>query len=135
MTRTIAVLTLLAALVGVAITEQICIDRVYSKMRAEVTAIIAIVDSTPFDSDNKGTFDTYTKARIDDLHAYWLEKERSLGIVIRHIDLSYISDALIYAQNFIHFDNQEEAMAGLRRLEYLLESYSGIYGLNGVNIL
>ena len=135
MTRMIVVLCLLAGLITFAIVEQVCIDRVYSKMMDETTAIIEVVQSTQFDSDNQGTFDDYTKARVDELHNYWIKRERRLGILIRHVDLSYVSDALIYAQNFIHFDNQEEAMAGLRRLEYLLDSYSGIYGLNGINIL
>ena len=132
--RTIAILTLLAALIGVAIAEQICIAKTYNHMKSETAEIVAIVQA--YDAPKETLkFDEYLKIRADELHKYWLKRERQLGVIIRHIDLSYISDALIYAQNFIHADNKEEALAGLRRLEYLLDSYSKIYGLNGVNIL
>jgi len=135
MTRLFVVLGLLGALVGLAICEQLYIDRAFDKMRAETTALIEAVHGTPFDDDNKGTFDDYVKARIDELHKYWIKKERKMCVFMRHMELSYVSDALIYARNFIHFDNQEEAMAGLARLEYLLDAYSQIYGLNVLNIL
>ena len=134
--RTVLVLALLAALIGLAIAEQVSINRVYGYMLRETDAIIYVVEAHA-DTYNKEDFrfNDYVKLRVDDLHNYWVKKERKLCIIIKHIDLSYISDALIYAQNFIHFDNKEEAMAGLRRLEYLLNSYHNIYGLNGVNIL
>ncbi|MDR0462005.1 MAG: DUF4363 family protein [Christensenellaceae bacterium] len=134
MIRLVAVLTLFAALIGVAIAEQVCIEKTYSHMERETAAIIEIVRATP-DVDNKAEFDDYLKVRFDDLHHYWSKKERRLGIIIKHIDLSYISDALIYARNFVHTGNKEEAIGGLSRLEYLLTSYHAVYGLNGVNIL
>jgi len=134
MTRLILVLTLLAALIGLAVAEQVSVEKVYSKMKVETAAIIASVSETP-EGEDKTEFNDYTKLRIDDLHKYWIKKERKLCIIIKHIDLSYISDALIYARNFVHFGNKEEAMAGLLRLEYLLDTYHAVYGLNGVNIL
>jgi len=135
MTRTICVLVLLLALVGIAITEQICVNKVYTHMGTETMAIITMVKSTPYDEDKKAEFDETTIARIDSLHDYWRKRERTLGIAIRHIDLSYISDAIIYARNFVHSGNWEESVGGLARLEYFVKSYHEIYKLNGVNIL
>ena len=136
MTRTIAFIILIGVLLSLAVGEQLWIKNVYGRMLNETTEIIRIVDATPdtyLKEDFK--FDDYLKVRADNLHHYWRRKEKNMGIIIRHIDLSYISDALIYARNFIHFDNKEEAMAGLSRLEYLLDSYKGVFGFNGVNIL
>ena len=134
MARIISILVLFAALVGVALAEQVSITRTYNHMKAETAAIIARVEETP-DLGDATAFDGYLKQRADDLHRYWQKKEHEMCIFIRHIDLSYVSDALIYAKNFIEFDNKEEAMAGLRRLEYLLDTYSKLYGFNGLNIL
>ena len=127
---------LLAVLIGLAIGEQIWVKDAYGQMKKETASIIETVEATP-DTYNKEDFkfDDYLRVRIDDLHDYWTKKEKNLCIIIRYIDLSYISDALIYAQNFIHADNKEETLAGLRRLQYLLDSYSAIYGFNGINIL
>jgi hypothetical protein len=132
MGRTIAVLCLLFALVGVALGEQFYIGGVYKHMAAETSAIMAEVETYP---DEGTVFDETLKTRIDRLHKFWVGKESKLSVLIRYIDLSAISNALIYAQNFIHSDNKEEALSGLRLLGYLVNSYKTIYGFNGVNIL
>jgi hypothetical protein len=131
--RLFAILTLLAALIGLAIAEQVCVAKVYGHMERETEAIIRLVESTP-EVDNKADFGAIEN-RVDAMHKYWQRRERYLGIVIKHIDLSYISDALIYARNFIKSGNKEETVGGFNRLEYLLKSYHNVYGLNGVNIL
>jgi len=134
--RTLAVSILLLILVGFAIGEQFWVKDVYGKMGNETASLIQTVEATP-DTVNKEDFkfDDYLKIKIDELHDYWIKKEKNLSIIIRYIDLSYISDALIYAQNFMHADNKEETLAGLKRLKYLVDSYSAIYGFNGINIL
>jgi hypothetical protein len=137
MTRIITVLVLLFALLGLAIAEQTSINRVYTKMENETAAIIELVRETP---DKESPMDTiefapYIKARVNALYDYWVSHEHKMSMIIRYIDLSYISDALIYARNFIEFDNKEEALAGLTRLDYLVKSYHKMYGLNGANIL
>ena len=134
--RTIAISILLVILIGLAIGEQLWVKNVYDKMKDETAAVMEIVQATPdtyLKEDFK--FDEYLRFRIDDLYNYWRKQEKNLCIIIRLVDLSYISDALIYAQNFVHADNKEETLAGLRRLEYLLDAYSTIYGFNGINIL
>jgi hypothetical protein len=132
MGRTIAVFCLLLALVGVAVAEQIYIGRVYRHMKAETAALIALVDTYP---DEGTDFDQYLKTQIDDMYEYWTGREKKLCILIKHIDLLNISNAIIYAQNFVHNDNKEETLAGLRQLAYLIDSYHAIYGFNGANIL
>jgi|GEM_PF-944845 len=137
MTRIITVLILLFALIALATAEQVSISKTYNHMEDETSAIIELVRDVP---DKTNPLDTVTIApyigdRINALYDYWVEKEHKLSMIIRYIDLSYISDALIYAKNFIEFDNKEEALAGLARLEYLLKSYHKMYGVNGFNIL
>jgi len=131
MTRLFVVMGLVAALLALATWEQIYIDKTYDKMKFETAALLESVNAHP----DEVPFNIYTKKRVDELHDYWIKKERRMCVVSRHMELSYISDALIYARNFIHFDNKEEACAGLERLKYLLDAYSHIYGINGWNIL
>ena len=136
MIRAMLVLGLLGILIGLAVTEQVIINNIYGTMKTETAAIIMMVESTPeTHNPDDFKFDDGLRVRIDKLHRYWMRREKNLSMLIRHIDLTYVSDALIYARNFIHFDNKEETMAGLSRLEYLLESYASVFGFNGVNIL
>ena len=136
MVRAGLVLVLLFILIGLATTEQIIIRNVYGHMLTETTAIISMVNDYE-DTHNPDDFEfgTAVKARVDALYDYWIKRENRMSILIRHIDLAYVADSLIYARNFIHFDNKEEAMAGLARLEYFVRSYKTIFGVNGVNIL
>jgi len=135
MTRLLIILGLVVALVALATVEQIYIDRTYSKMIRETNVLLANVSATPENENKEALFSESVKNRIDALHDYWMKQERKMSIVTRHMELSYISDALIYAQNFIHFHNKEEASAGLERLRYLVTTYSKIYGINFTNIL
>ena len=73
--------------------------------------------------------------RVDALNDYWERRENRMSILVRHVDLALVADSLLYARNFIHFDNKEEAMAGLVRLEYFVTTYKTIFGVNVVNIL
>ena len=136
MLRAGLILGLLGILIGLAVAEQVVINNVYGHMKKETAAIIKMVESHE-DTHNPDNFKfgEEVKERVDGLHSYWLGRERNMSIIVRFVDLSLVSDALIYARNFIHFDNKEEAMAGLSRLEYLVQSYKHAFGLNGVNIL
>jgi hypothetical protein len=132
MGRTIAVFCLLLALIGVALAEQFYIGGVYKHMAAQTAALIAEVEDYP---DEGTKFDQYLVQQVDDLQKYWTGREKKLCIIIRHVDILNISNALVYAQNFVHNDNKEETLAGLRQLAYLVDSYKTIYGFNGANIL
>jgi len=136
MVRMFLVLGLLGLLIGFAVTEQVIINNVYGHMQRETASIIQMVESHA-DTTNPDDFkfNDDVRTRIDALHSYWIGRESRMSILIRHVDLSFVSDSLIYARNFIHFDNKEEAMSGLTRLEYFVDSYKTIFGINGVNIL
>ena len=135
MIRLFIVLGLLAVLLSLAAWEQVYIDKTYGKMIDETSALVLAVNSTPEGPEKKTPFAPELKNRVDSLYSYWQKKERKMCIVTRHMELSYISDALIYARNFIHNDNKEEATAGLDRLKYLVEAYRQVYGINFLNIL
>jgi len=135
MTRLFIILGLVAALAVLATVEQVYIDRTYKHMIHETNVLLGVVAATPENEDKEAFFSENIKNRVDSLHKYWMKRERKMSIVTRYMELSYISDALIYAQNFIHHHNKEEASAGLERLRYLVTSYSEIYGINFTNIL
>jgi len=135
MIRTICVLALLSALIGFAVGEQICINKVYGHMKNETAELYALVDASVEPEDKeKFKFSDDVRDRMERIYTYWIKKEHSLSIIIRHIDLSYISDAILYARNFVKNDNREETLNGLGRLAYLLDTYSELYSLSGANI-
>ncbi|MCL2229132.1 MAG: DUF4363 family protein [Firmicutes bacterium] len=133
--RSLIVLGLVLLLAGLVVGEQLYVNHVFGKMKDETAIIMEYVHETPEDKDGKVVFSEELKTRINALREYWLGHEHRLCIFIKHIDVSYISDAITYAKNFIDFDNKEEASNGLSRLEYLLNTYHSVYGLNGLNIL
>ena len=133
MIRFCVILLLAAALVGVAFWEQSYIDNTFKKMENETATLIQMILDVPEEGELYKSPAT-VKHKIDHLHRFWIKKERKMCIVMRHMELSYISDALIYARNFVHFDNKEESCAGLERLNYLITAYSQVYGTNAINI-
>ena len=132
MVRLAIVLLLAAALFTVAGLEQHFIQSSYGRLEADTTELIqrlrATPDETPIDTDQN-------KAQSDNMYEYWLRYERRLTMLARHFDLSLVSDAIIYAKNFIHFDNKEEAMAGLLRLDYLIKTHSFNMGTSIQNVI
>ena len=134
MVRIISVIVLFLSLIALAVFEQIYIKKTYDFMKTETKILVQRVMETP-DLDDETVIADDVKMRAERLNNYWQAREHKLCTLIRHVDLSYISDALIYAKNFIDFDNKEESMAGLARLTYLLDTYSKMYGFNGANII
>ena len=134
MVRIISVIVLFLSLIALAVFEQIYIKKTYDFMKTETKILVQRVMETP-DLDDETVIADDVKMRAERLNNYWQAREHKLCTLIRHVDLSYISDALIYAKNFIEFDNKEESMAGLARLTYLLDTYSKMYGFNGANII
>jgi len=135
MIRFLVILGLIAAVLALAAFEQVYVGRTYDRMKSETSAILSEVYATAENPDKEAPFSDDLKNRIDTLHRYWMNKEPKMCALTRHMELSYISDALIYARNFIHNGNKEEAAGGLERLSYLLDTYSHIYSVNGWNIL
>ena len=132
MTRFIIVLVLATALISLASIEQIFIRNTYSKLKTDTEALyttLNVPDATsPIDTQEN-------RNKIDEIYKYWLRKERTLCLVARHIELANISDAIIYARNFIHFDNREEACAGLARLIYLIDAHKYNVGTSIQNVI
>ena len=129
--RLIIVLVLAAGLIGLAAFEQIYIQGSYKHMERETVALLAIIEPLP--DDAVGTPEAIKK--VNDMYDWWIKRERHLTMLARHFDLSLISDALIYAKNFIHFDNKEETMAGLLRLQYLIKTHSFNVGTSVQNVI
>jgi hypothetical protein len=118
MMRLIITLSLLAILIAVATVEQVSITKVYGKLGNDLDAFgvkiyAAHETKSPINTDE-------LIAEINKIHDYWIKREKKLSLVIRHFDLTQISDALIYVKNFVFFDNAEEAAAGLERAKYLV---------------
>jgi len=131
--RLAIILVIATALVAFAAVEQVTIDKTFKKMGRETDALIQMINAVPED-DEAYKSPVLVKEKIDYLHHYWIKTEKRLCVFMRHMELSYISDALIYARNFVHFDNKEESCAGLERLRYLVDAYSHVFGINALNM-
>lgn len=133
MVRFFIVLALAGALVGMAILEQHFIQGAYGRLERDTEALIASVMA---DEDKEAFIATEANiALVNHMYDYWLVYEKRLSMLARHFDLAQVSDALIYAKNFIVFDNKEEAMAGLLRLRYLIKTHSFNVGTSIQNVI
>jgi len=130
--RLIIVVTLLVGLIGLATFEQIFIARSFNTLRDGAIELIAVINQP----ENESPVDTKSnKEKIDTMYDFWIRRERNLAMLARHADLAQISDAIIYARNFIYFDIREEAAAGLTRLIYLIDTHSFNIGTSFQNII
>ena len=135
MARLIIVILLAAALVSVALLEQHTINRHYSRLENDVLALIARLEPVP-DKDEGGRIDTAENiAMITRMYEEWLKSERKLSMLARHFDLSQVSTNLIYAKNFITFNNKEEAMVGLLQVRYLIKTHTFNIGTSIQNVI
>jgi len=133
MARLIICIVLALGLIGLATTEQIVIQGTYDRLDDKATALTARVRQL---SDAKLPIDTEQNIReANEMYEWWLVRERRLSMLARHFDLAQVSDAIIYAKNFIEFDNDEEAMAGLLRLRYLIKTHSFNVGTSIQNVI
>lgn len=132
MTRTIIVFVLLAGLLSLAVLEQTYIGKTYATLRRDTEALYAVLndheDTSPVDTDEY-------KNKIDAIYNFWSKKEKNLCFVAKHLDLSYVSDAIIYAKNFIYFNDRKEACAGLARLIYLIDTHKHNIGTSIQNVI
>jgi len=127
------VLFLALALIGMAFFEQWFIQGTYEKLECRNEALIATIQHQ---IDNTIDIDTEENIKkINDMYNWWLRKERQLSMLARHFDLAQVSDSLIYAKNFIAFNNDEEAMVGLLKLRYLIKTHSFNIGTSIQNVI
>jgi hypothetical protein len=111
--------------------EQIFLNRTYDALETKLAAVMEGVTAEPED-----VIDTpANKARIDDLYDYWLKTESTLCYLVKHTETFQISDSILYAKNFIHFNNKEEAMVALTKLQYLFSVRHYNVGTSFQNII
>jgi len=142
MTRLLVTLSLLLLLIGTATWEHLLIDRSYSRLADDLGVLVAVMREQVEEARAAGIdlkdakIDTpENMAKAEAMYKFWRGRERRLVTVTRHFDLAQISDALIYMKNFIEFGNAEEAFAGARRLQYLIEAHLSNFAPNIQNVI
>ena len=133
MAKLIIVLILASALIGAGVAEQLTIQNAYKRMDRDVSALMETIktqEEAGIAIDNQANIET-----IESIYKRWLKQERRLSMLARHFDLAQISVQLIYAKNFIIFDNAEEALVGLRTAEYLIKTHSFNVGTSIQNVI
>ena len=132
MTRLIIVVFLAAAVITLASIEQVVIGRAYGRLERDVNAMVDRLNM----GDKEGKVDTPENiSQINHMYDYWLQYERRLSMLARHFDLAQVSTNLIYAKNFIEFDNKEEAMVGLLQVRYLIKTHRFNVGTSIQNVI
>ena len=131
MKRWIVTLCIVALIVAAVIWEQIYVNQTFEKLETQVNALMASVAACG--DDNADTEEN--KAQIAAIEKYWLKREKVLCYLVKHTETFQISDAIIYAKNFIEFGNTEEVMSALRKLSYLVQVHSYNMGTSLENII
>lgn len=131
MKRWIATICIVLLIAAAVIWEQVYVNQTFKHMEDQVAALMTTVEACGDD-----TADTdENKAKIAAIEKYWKKRERALCYLVKHTETFQISDAIIYAKNFIEFGNKEEVMSALRKLEYLVEVHSYNMGTSLENII
>ena len=116
MARLLIIAALLLTLITFATIELIWVRDIYNDLDSNL--------STLREGMQGERIDTAENIKLSDhMYSQWLKDERRLVMLTRHSDLMQVSDALIYIKNFIYFDNKEEVMAGVLRLQYLIDTH------------
>ena len=111
--------------------EQIFIKRTYDELEAKLYDLKTAVELSPEEA-----VDTAENiALVDSLYELWLRKERILCYLVKHTETFQVSDSIIYARNFINFNNKEEAMVGITKLDYLFSVRHYNIGTSWQNII
>lgn len=131
MSRWIATSCILVLIIGAVIWEQVYVNQTFNHLEDRVDALIASVEVC---GDEDADTET-NKAQIAEIEEYWLKREKALCYLVKHTETFQISDAIIYAKNFIEFGNKEEVMSALRKLEYLVKVHSYNMGTSLENII
>ena len=134
MGRLVIVIGLVAGLITLAVLEQHFIQGAYNYLERNTNEIMASVRSLD-EEVGVGIATPENIAKINYMYEWWLKQERRLSMLARHFDLAQVSDSLIYAKNFIYFNNKEEAMVGLLKLQYLIKTHSFNIGTSIQNVI
>ncbi|MCL2846352.1 MAG: DUF4363 family protein [Firmicutes bacterium] len=129
MRRLVIVIVLAAILVAAAIVEQRAIMGAYDRLGRDNEALISTIRG-------QEKVDTPENIKlINHMYDYWQRNERRLSMITRHFDLAQVSTNIIYAKNFIEFDNKEEAMVGLLQTRYLIRVHTFNAGTHIQNVI
>lgn len=131
MKRWIATFCIIAIITAAVVWEQIYVNQTFEHIESQVNALIASVEACGDDSADTAE----NKAKIAAIESYWLQRERALCYLVKHTETFQISDAIIYAKNFIEFGNKEEVMSALQKLAYLVKVHSYNMGTSLENII
>lgn len=131
MKRWITTLCIVALIVGAVIWEQIYVNQTFQHLEDAVNTLITAVEAC---ADDKADTEE-NQNQIAAIESYWLKRERVLCYLVKHTETFQISDAIIYAKNFIEFGNKEEVMSALRKLAYLVKVHSYNMGTSLENII
>ena len=135
MIRLTIVILIAASLATLASLEQFWIQGTYDKLDRKTSELVAVVSATPSKDEGGDIATEENIAKINQAYEWWLRKERQLSMLARHFDLSQVSTNLIYAKNFIAFNNKEEAMVGLLQVQYLIKTHSFNIGTSIQNVI
>ena len=133
MAKLIIVILLALALIGAGIAEQLTIQTAYNRVERDVSALMETIKQQEESGTSIDTEENINK--IEAVYKRWLKCERRLSMLARHFDLAQVSIQLVYAKNFIIFDNPEEALVGLRTAEYLIKTHSFNVGTSIQNVI
>jgi len=131
MSRWIATICILLLIIGAVIWEQVYVNQTFQNLETQINALIVSVESC---GDETADTDE-NKQKIAEIEKYWLKREKALCYLVKHTETFQISDAIIYAKNFIEFGNKEEVMSALRKLTYLVKVHSYNMGTSLENII
>ena len=131
MKRWITTLCIVALITTAVIWEQIYVNQTFRHLDNEIKTLIASVEACGDEDADTAE----NKAQIAAIESYWLKREKALCYLVKHTETFQISDAIIYAKNFIEFGNKEEVMSALRKLSYLVKVHSYNMGTSLENII
>ena len=131
MKRWIITMCIVALIVAAVVWEQIYVNQTFHHLETQINALIHTVETCGDDSADTDE----NKTKIAAIEKYWLKHEQVLCYLVKHTETFQISDAIIYAKNFIEFGNKEEVMSALRKLSYLVKVHSYNMGTSLENII
>ncbi|MCQ2381985.1 MAG: DUF4363 family protein [Clostridia bacterium] len=131
MKRWITTITIMILITVAVVWEQIYVNQTFKELNQKVDDLILSVEACSDDSVDTEE----NKAQIAELESYWLDHERVLCYLVKHTETFQISDAIIYAKNFIEHGNKEEVMSALHKLVYLGKVHSYNMGTSLENII
>ncbi len=131
MKRWLATLVILLLIIGGVVWEQVYVNQTFKLLNQQLDTLLASVSVCGDDSVDTDE----NKERIAAMEQTWLKREQALCFIVKHTETFQISDAIIYAKNFINFGNKEETMNALTKLQYLFKVHHYNLGTSWENII